>query len=84
MVWPKKKGGLGMWSVVSTVRAINSIWGFNLETNRLSKDQKDLHNYFVSKEYSYQLITHTPLPGEWAIQHMGSLTQGYLLDMQLN
>jgi hypothetical protein len=38
MVQPIKKGGLGMW-------------GFNLETNRLSKDLKDLLNSFVSREY---------------------------------
>jgi hypothetical protein len=87
VIRPKKKGGLGMWSIVAKVRAANASWGFNLETDRMSKDLKTLLSYFANKEHCLPAdvrcapILHSgALPGEWAIQNVGSSTLGYLLD----
>lgn len=84
---PKKRGGLGMWSIVAKVRAANATWGFNLETNKVSPDLKTLLNYLVSKSVCLPedvrgapLLHSGALPVDWAIQHVGSPTLGNLLN----
>ena len=87
LIRPKKKGGMGMWCLVAKVRAANAMWGFNLETNRLSPDLKCLLKYFVNRKCclpadprAAPLLHSGSLPGEWIMQNVGSKSLGYLLD----
>ena len=85
---PKDERGLGVWGMVTKVRALNSHWGLAYLTKKMSPDLYNLMDTLCNhpnlggsdNKDRAPIITSGAMPGKFIIKRTGSKIMGNLMD----